>query len=134
MTTKASAKKATSKVEDQAKKGVEDAQIFAQQNADAFTKSSEIATKAAEGINEEITAFAKKSFDDSVVAAKDLASSKTATELFEKQSAFATAAFEGFMAQATKMGEIYAAAAKDISAPLNDRANVAGETLKTYAA
>jgi len=134
MTTKASAKKAAPKIEDQAKKGFDDAQVFAQENADAFTKSSEVATKAAEGINEEITAYAKKSFDDSVVAAQDMASSKSVTELFEKQSAFATTALEGFMAQATKMGEIYAAAAKDISAPLNDRANVASETLKTYAA
>lgn len=137
MTTKASAKKAAPKSAPQADKmakGFDDVSTFGQQNVDAMVKSSEVAAKAVEGINEEITAFSKKSFEDTVAAAQDLTTAKSATELFEKQSAFATTVFEGFFAQATKMGEIYAAAAKDISAPLNERANVATETLKTYAA
>ena len=125
------AKKTTAKIEDKITKGVNDATAFGQQNVDAFVKSSEVATKVAEGLGEEITAFSKKSFEDTVAAAQDMAASKTATELFEKQSAFATAAFEGFVAQATKMNAIFTSAAKDISAPLNARAT---ETVKSFTA
>ena len=56
------------------------------------------------------------------------------TELMEKQSAFAQTAFEGFIQQATKMNEIYMAAAKDITAPLNQRFTAAADQLKTFGA
>jgi len=115
-----------------APKGVEDVTAFGQLNADALTKASELATKAAEGINEEITSYSKKSFEDGVAAAKDLASAKTAPEFFEKQSAFAQAAFEGFVAQATKMNEIFATAAKEVTAPIGERFEATAETMKSY--
>ena len=95
-------------------------------------KSSEIAAKAAEGIGTEISAYSKKSFEDGVAAAQDFASAKTLTELFEKQTSYAQAAFEGFVSQATKMNEIYVAAAKDITAPLGARVTAATEALKSF--
>ncbi len=115
-----------------APKGLEDVTAFGQSNIDAFTKASELATKAAEGINAEITSYSKKSFEDGVAAAKDLSSAKTATELFEKQSAFAQSAFEGFVAQATKMNEIFTATAKEVTAPIGERFEAATETMKSY--
>jgi phasin family protein len=113
-------------------KGFDGAAAFGQENVDAIVKSSEIATKAAEGIGSELSAYSKKAFEDSVAAAQDLAGSKTVTELFEKQTAFAQNAFEGWMHQATKMNEICSAAAKDISAPLSARVSAATEAAKTY--
>ena len=113
-------------------KGFEGLTAFGQENLDAVVKSSEIAAKAAEGINSEISAYSKKAFEDGVAAARDLASAKTMTELFEKQTAFAQSAFEGFISQATKMNEIYAAAAKDISAPIGARVTAAGDAVKSF--
>jgi len=113
-------------------KGLEGLTSFGQENVDALVKSSEIAAKAAEGIGTEIGAYSKKSFEDGVAAAQDLASAKTLTELFEKQTSYAQSAFEGFVSQATKMNEIYVAAAKDISAPLGARVTKATEALKTF--
>ncbi|HMQ94045.1 MAG TPA: TIGR01841 family phasin [Amaricoccus sp.] len=113
-------------------KGFEGLTAFGQENLDAVVKSSEIAAKAAEGINSEISAYSKKAFEDGVAAAQDLASAKTMTELFEKQTAFAQSAFEGFISQATKMNEIYAAAAKDISAPIGARVTAAGDAVKSF--
>lgn len=115
-------------------KGLEDMTAFGQENLDAVIKSSEIAAKAAEGIGSELTAFSKKSFEDGVAAVQDFASAKTVTELFEKQSAFAQSTFEMYMHQATKMNEIYSAAAKDIAAPLNARFTAAAEAMKGYSA
>ncbi|WP_112321240.1 phasin family protein [Oceanibium sediminis] len=145
---KATTKAATAKVEEFAAdaqktmtdgmekmtKSVEEIASFSQGNVDAIVKSSEIATKAAEGISSEVSAYSKKAFEDSVAAAQDLASAKNMTELMEKQTAFAQSAFEGFMAQATKMNEIYMAAAKDVSAPLTERVNAATEVSKSFGA
>ena len=115
-------------------KGFEDMTAFGQENLDAVSKSAEIATKAFEGIGTELSAFSKKSFEDGVAAAQDLASAKNVTELFEKQSAFAQSSFEAMMSQATKMNEIYMAAAKDIVAPLSARVSKAADAMKTYQA
>ena len=112
-------------------KGFEGLTTFGQENVDAIVKSSEIAAKAAEGIGTEISAYSKKAFEDGVAAAQDFASAKTLTELFEKQTSYAQTAFEGFVSQATKMNEIYVAAAKDITAPLGARVSAATEALKS---
>jgi phasin family protein len=114
--------------------GFEEAAAFGQKNVDALVKSSEIAAKAAEGIGSEVSAFSKKAFDNGVAAAKEMAAAKTVSELFEKQSAFAQAAFEGFVAQATKLNEIYVAAAKDITTPVTERFTAASAAAKKFAA
>jgi phasin family protein len=114
-------------------KGFEGLTTFGQENVDAFVKSSEIAAKAAEGIGSEISAYSKKAFEDGVAAAQDFAAAKTLTELFEKQTAYAQTAFEGFVSQATKMNEIVAAAAKDITAPLGARVTAASDAVKSFA-
>lgn len=130
----ADAQKAVTEQVEKLTKGFEDAAAFGQKNVDAFVKSSEIAAKAAEGINNEFAAYSKKAFEESVAAAKDLAAAKNMTELFEKQTAFAQAAFEGFVAQATKLNEIYSSAAKDIAAPLSERVTAATDAVKSYTA
>ena len=128
----ADAQKTASEQLEKFSKGFEGLTAFSQENVDALVKSSEIAAKAAEGIGTEISAYSKKSFEDGVAAAQDFASAKTLTELFEKQTSYAQTAFEGFVSQATKMNEIYVAAAKDISAPLGARVNAATEALKSF--
>ena len=107
---------------------------FGQETLEAMKASSEIAAKAATGFGEELTAYSKKSFDETVVAAKDMASSKSPSEFFEKQTAFATAAFEGFVAQATMFNDAFAASAKEASAPVTARINAATDMVKTYTA
>lgn len=112
-------------------KGIEGFTAFSQENIDALVKSSEIAAKAAEGIGTEISAYSKKAFEDGVAAAQDFAGAKTLTELFEKQTAFAQSSFEGFVAQSTKLNEIFVAASKDIAAPIGARVTAATEKLKS---
>lgn len=114
-------------------KGFEGLTAFNQQNMDALVKSSEIAAKAAEGIGSEVSAYSRRAFEDTVAAAQKLAAAKTMTEVLEKQAAFAQSAFEGFVAQSTKMNEIFVAATKDISAPLGARVSVATERMKSFA-
>lgn len=104
---------------EKASKTLEGFSAIGQTNLDAFVKSSEIATRAAEGIGSEVSAYTKKAFEESVAAAQDIAASKTMTELFEKQTSFAQIAFDGWIQQSSKMTDICVAAAKDIAAPFS---------------
>jgi phasin family protein len=116
-------------VEDFSKRvqGVSD---FNQKTMEAFTQSSEIAAKAFESIGQEVTDYAKTAFEERVAAVQDLATAKTLPELFEKQTSFARNAFEGWVHQASRMTEIYTAAAKDIAAPIGQRFSAAAEEMK----
>jgi phasin family protein len=104
---------------------------FNQQNLEAFAKSSEIAAKALQGIGNEVAAYTKKSYEERLAAAQDIATAKTVAELIEKQTSFAQNAFEGWVQQATKVNEIYASAAKDIAAPIGQRFTAAAEEVKS---
>ena len=114
--------------------GLETMTAFNQENFDAMVKSSEVATKAAEGFTNEFSTYSKKAFEDSVAAAQDFAAAKNVTELFEKQTAFAKSSFEDFVKQATKMNEMFAATAKDVASPLNARVGAATEAMKSFSA
>jgi len=103
---------------------------FNQQTLEAFGKSSEIAAKAFEGIGREVAAYTKTSFEERLAAAQDLSTAKTLPELFEKQTAFARSAFDGWVQQASRLSEIYTAAVKDIAAPISQRFSAAAEEVK----
>ncbi|MFT7390117.1 MAG: phasin family protein [Paracoccaceae bacterium] len=113
-------------------KSFEDAAAFNQESFDAMTKTSNMAVKAAEEINAELVAFSKKSVEDSVAAAKDMAASKSVVELIEKQAEYAKVTFDGMMKQATKMNEMAMAAAKESMEPINARFTAAAGMVKTY--
>ena len=115
-------------------KSMEDATVFAKDNYDAVVKASETAVKAAEGLNAEVVAYAKKSVEEGVAAAKELAEIKTIPEFVERQTALAKTAFEGFVAEATKLGEMSNAAIQDVYAPLTARGEAAMDLAKTLRA
>ncbi len=113
-------------------KGIENAASFGQENVEAVVTSSKIATKAAESLNAEIAAYSKKAYEDSMAAAKELTTCKSVSEFVEKQTEFGKISIEGFVAEATKLNEMYAAAAKEAFAPLNARFTSAVGIVKDY--
>lgn len=143
-TAKTTAKKVETLVEDAQKaandqvakmtKSFEDAAAFGQDNMDAFVKSSNLAVKAAEELNAEFVSYSKKTVEEGVAAAKELTSIKTMPELVEKQAELAKTQFDGFVKQTARFNELYMAAAKEVFAPLNDRATAAADMVKTFRA
>ncbi len=113
-------------------KGIENAASFGQENVEAVVTSSKIATKAAESLSAEIAAYSKKAYEDSMAAAKELTTCKSVSEFVEKQTEFGKISIEGFVAEATKLNEMYAAAAKEAFAPLNARFTAAAGIVKDY--
>jgi phasin family protein len=130
----AEAKRSVEEGVERMSKGFEDVTQFGQDNVEAMVASSKVMAKAAEEMNAEVIAFSKKSYEDSMAAAKEIASSKSVSEFFEKQTSFAKTSFETFVAEAGKLNEMYSQAAKEAFAPINARFTAAAEMVKGYRA
>ena len=102
-------------------RGMEDAATFGQENLQAVVTSSRIAAKAHETAGAEVAAFTKKSYEDGLAAAKDLATARTLAELVEKQTTHARTAVEAYVSEATRINDIYVAATREAFAPLSAR-------------
>lgn len=108
-------------------KGAEELTAFGKANLEALVKSGEISAKNGESLGTEIAEFSKKSFEDGMKAAYDLASAKTPTEFVEKQIAFAQPAFEAYGEQMTKISKLAMDNAQSAFAPIQERIKAAGE-------
>ena len=107
-----------------------EANTHSKKNLEAVVASVTAATKGAEALGAQVMAFSKKSMEDQVAAAKALAGAKSVQEAVELQTAWVKAAMEGYMAEASKMGEVVAASVKDSVKPLNERVTATVEKLQ----
>ena len=94
-------------------------------NLDAVIASLTAATQGAEAINSNVVAFTKKSMEDSIEAAKSLATAKSVQEAIELQTDYAKSALDSYLSEVTKAADLFAATLKDAWKPLNDRAAAA---------
>jgi len=98
-------------------KNFEDLQQVGKENVDATLKSFGALTKGAQAIAIEVADYSKKSFEDGSAALETLFGIKTLDKAVELQSEFAKSAYEGFVAKASKLGELYADLAKETYKP-----------------
>lgn len=119
---------------EKAAKSLETVTTFGQETLDALLKSQNVAAKAAEEIQAEVIAFSKKTVEDSVAHAKDLATAQTVNAFIEKQAGFTKTSLDAMMRQSSKMSELLVAASKEVFAPLNARAAAATELMTVKSA
>ena len=100
-------------------------------NVEAVVASVTAATKGAETLGAAAMAFSKKSMADQVAAAKTLATAKSVQQAIEYQTTFAKSAFEGYVAEMTKMAEMVSASMKDSMTPINERVTAMVERAQT---
>ena len=98
-------------------KNFDEMQKFGKDNMDATMKSIGAASKGFQAIATEVTNYSKKSFEDSTAAVERLFGAKTLEKAIEVQSDYVKTAYEGFVAEATKIGELYADLAKESYKP-----------------
>jgi len=94
---------------------------FGKETVEAYTKAANVAAKGAETLHNEIFAFSKQSFENTVAQTKALMSTKSVHEAFELQSDFAKTQFEGYVSKMTQLGELVVATTKDSMAPIQGR-------------
>ena len=94
---------------------------YGKDTVEAYMKAANAAGKGVETLHNELYAYSKQSVEDSISATKALLGSKSAHEAFELQSDFAKSAFDAYVSQVTKLGEIMSATAKETFEPLQGR-------------
>ena len=98
-------------------KNMEDVQKMSKDSMDATMKSFGALSKASQAIATEVADYSKKSFEDSTKVMEKMFGAKSLDKAIEIQTDFAKTAYEGFVAQATKIGELYADLAKESYKP-----------------
>lgn len=75
-------------------------------------------TKGAQAMTVEVIDYTRKSAESSATAWERLLGAKSLDSAFAVQSEFARSAYEAFVAEAAKLGEIYVEYAREAYAPL----------------
>jgi hypothetical protein len=95
----------------------EDAGKFGKEFMDTGLKSVASLSKGWQSIAVEASEYAKQSFETGSATIEKLVSAKSLEKAIEIQTDYAKTAYEGFVAEATKIGELYADLFKDAYKP-----------------
>ena len=93
-------------------------QQIGKEQFEAVSAATAAVTKGWQSIAAETTDYSKKSFEKSRLLAEKLTTVKKIEEAVALQTDFAKSAYEDFVAEATKIGELYAAMTKEIFKPM----------------
>ena len=98
-------------------KNFEDLQVVGKENVDNALKTFGTLSKGTQAIAVEVVDYSKKAFEDSTAAMEKLFGVKSLDKAIELQTEYAKTAYEGFVAKASKIGEMYAELAKETCKP-----------------
>ena len=98
-------------------KNFEDLQQVGKENVDIAMKSVGVMSKGTQAIAAEVADYSKKAFEDGTAALEKLFGVKSVEKAIEVQTEYAKTAYEGFVAKASKIGELYADLAKETYKP-----------------
>ncbi len=99
-------------------KNIEDFQKFGKDQLEAATETASSLSKGVQAIAVEATDYSKKSLETSSALIEKLLGAKTLDTAIQLQSEYAKTAYESFVAQATKFGELYTNLAKEAFKPV----------------
>jgi phasin family protein len=99
-------------------KGFEEFQNVGKDGFDAAVRSFGEMNKGFQAIAAEVTDYSKKAFEDSTRAFEQLMGAKSIEQAVEIQSNYAKKAYETYVAEMSKLGEMYAGLAKDAYKPV----------------
>ena len=99
-------------------KGFEEFQKVGKDGFDAAVKSFGEMNKGFQAIAAEVTDYSKKAFEDGTRAFEQLIGAKSVEQAVEIQSAYAKKAYDSYVAEVSKLGEMYAGLARDAYKPV----------------
>ena len=99
-------------------KGFEDFQKVGKDGFDAAVRSFGEVNKGFQAIAAEVTDYSKKAFEDGTRAFEQLIGAKSVEQAVEIQSQYAKKAYDTYVAEFSKLGEMYAGLAKDAYKPV----------------
>lgn len=98
-------------------KNFEDLQQVGKENMEVALKSMGALSKGSQAIAVEVADYSKKTFEESAATLEKLFGVKSLDKAIELQTEYAKTAYEGFVAKANKIGELYAELAKETYKP-----------------
>jgi phasin family protein len=99
-------------------KGFEEFQKVGKDGFDAAVRSFGEVNKGFQAIAAEFTDYSKKAFEDSTRAFEQLIGAKSIEQAIEIQSQYAKKAYDAYVAEVSKLGEMYVGLAKDAYKPV----------------
>ena len=115
---------------EKAAKGYEQLVTFGKDNAEAVLKSANAAGKGMETINSEVFAYARKSVEEGVAVTKAILASKSLDEAFLLQSEYSKTAFETYVDELAKFGDLTLALTRETAAPIQARMSAFAELVR----
>jgi hypothetical protein len=95
----------------------EDLQQVGKENVNIALKSMGVLSKGSQAIAVEVADYTKKAFEDGTAALEKMFGVKSFEKAIEVHTEYAKTAYEGFIAEASKLGELYAELAKETYKP-----------------
>jgi len=95
----------------------EDLSKFSKETMESAFSSLGTWSKSAQAIATEVMDYSKKSIEESAAAWERLLGAKTVEKAFEVQSQYVKSSYEDFVAEATKLGDLYVDFAKEAYKP-----------------
>jgi phasin family protein len=92
-------------------------QKIGRENAEATVASLGAVSKGFQRIAVELADYSKRVFDESTSATEKLLGAKSLDKAIEVQSDYVKSAYESFVSQSTKLGELYAGLAQEAYRP-----------------
>jgi hypothetical protein len=94
-----------------------DMQSFGKENVDIALQSANAVSKGLQTIAAEAADYGKRSFEAGTAAFEKLASAKSVDTAVAVQSDYVRTAYEGYVSQVTRFGELVSDMAKSAAAP-----------------
>jgi len=108
-----------------------DLNSHSKRNMEAMVASVTAATKGAETLGAQVTAYAKKAAEDQMAAAKSLTTAKSLQEAVELQTSFAKSFLDSYLAEMNKWSDIVSGSVKESMRPINERVSAVVEQFQT---
>ncbi len=105
---------------EQFEKATKDFQQVTKSNYDAMVRSYGELNRGLQGIGEQVTSYSKQAFADATGTFEKLVGAKSLEQVVEIQSQAAKKAYDSWVAEATKIGELYASVARDAYKPVEN--------------
>jgi phasin family protein len=102
-------------------RNIDEMQKLGKDNMDATMQSFGAFSKTLQAITVEIADFSKKLFEQNTAATERLIGAKSLEKAIEVQSDYAKSSYETFVAEATKLGELYADLAREAYKPFENQ-------------
>lgn len=108
-----------------------DLNSHSKRNLEAVVASVTAATKGAETLGAQVTAYSKKAAEDHIAATKTLTSAKSLQEAVEFQTSYAKSFLDAYLAEMNKWSDTVSGSVKESLRPINERVSAVVEQFQT---